>query len=104
MTGLKFDEGKRRWDLLPFEAIDPILDVIAFGANKYAPENWRGLASAKQRYFAALLRHLSKWAQGEIYDVESGLPHLAHAGCNIVFLLSLTDGGTVPLKDQSDGL
>jgi hypothetical protein len=40
------------------------------------------------RYYGAALRHLNKWNSGVDVDDESGLPHLAHAGCCIAFLLA----------------
>lgn len=48
--------------------------------------NWRGVESS--RYVSALHRHLYAWMDGETHDSESGLHHLAHAGCNILFLLT----------------
>jgi hypothetical protein len=42
--GLRFNEGKKQWKLLPFDALGPIIDVMMYGANKYAPRNWeRGM-------------------------------------------------------------
>lgn len=86
-AGRKLDSGKRRWDLVPFDVLDSLVDVLTHGAAKYAPNNWRTVAEAKERYFAAMMRHLSAYRQGEFYDPESALPHLSHALCNIVFLL-----------------
>lgn len=37
---------------------------------------------------AALNRHIDAFADGETYDPESGLPHLAHAGFHILVLLT----------------
>jgi hypothetical protein len=87
--GMKFDGGKPRWDLLPFDAVAKMVDVLTVGAAKYTAENWRLVPDANARYFAALLRHLSAWKQGERDDPETGLPHLAHAGCCVLFLLAL---------------
>ena len=89
MEGMKFDSEKPRWDLLPFESLTAIVLVLTYGAKKYAPENWRKVNDWRDRYFAALLRHLVAWKQGEKIDPESNLPHLAHAGCCLLFLLAL---------------
>lgn len=84
-SGVKFDDGKPRWDLLDSEFLDGIAKVLEFGARKYAPHNWRGgisisrLLGAAGRHFGALLR-------GQDLDPESGLPHWAHLGCCIMFL------------------
>jgi hypothetical protein len=85
----KHDTEKPRWDLLPLEAVAPIVDVLTFGAKKYAPDNWRTVPEWRRRYYAAALRHIVAWREGERIDTESGLPHLAHAGCCLMFLASL---------------
>jgi hypothetical protein len=87
--GRKFDVDKNRWDLLPWNAAAEIVKVLTFGARKYAPNNWRYVPEARDRYFSALHRHMQAWWGGEKLDPETGLPHLAHAGCCLLFLLSL---------------
>lgn len=89
--GTKYDEGKNRWDLLPLAQIEKVVKVITFGATKYGPENWKSLADPQGRYFAAAMRHLVAYRQGSKLDHESGLPHLAHAITNIVFLMWFDD-------------
>ncbi len=85
--GLKFDEGKIPWFLLPFKEIGEIVEILGFGANKYGKYNWQKVTPFKERYFSALIRHLVAWHNGERLDPESGKSHLAHAGCNLVFLM-----------------
>lgn len=88
--GLRYDEGKPRMDLIPPELLFAIAEVLTYGAEKYAPRNWeRGMIWGKEVY-APLIRHLEKWKKGEERDEESGLTHLAHAACNIAFLVALT--------------
>jgi hypothetical protein len=84
---VKHDAGKLPWHLLPWRAVQQIVQVLQFGAGKYGPNNWQGLDGFEDRYFAATLRHLVAWREGEAHDQESGLHHLAHAACNLVFLL-----------------
>lgn len=91
--GRKFDAIKDRWDLLPWDAAAEIVKVLTFGARKYAPNNWKYVDQARDRYFAALQRHMSAWWGGERLDPETGLSHLAHAGCCLLFLLSLEKNG-----------
>jgi hypothetical protein len=86
MAGQKFDSDKLRWDLLPMRPIEDAIKVLTFGASKYGPNNWRYVEEAKERYFAALMRHIAAYRKGESLDPESGLSHLAHAMCNIIFL------------------
>jgi len=86
MKGRKDDQDKARWDLLPWRPIGSIVAVITHGAKKYSSGNWKHVANAQDRYFSAALRHLTAWKQGEHLDPDSGLPHLAHAGCCLLFL------------------
>lgn len=84
--GVKHDGEKVRMDLLPAFALEEIAKVMTFGAKKYEAHNWKkGIAYS--RLIGAALRHLLAWARGEELDPESGLTHLAHAGCCIVFLI-----------------
>ena len=87
LPGLKYDTGKLRLDLLPPEAMNALGEVLTYGANKYGPNQWRGIEI--ERYEAALLRHWLAWKNGEQADAESGLPHLAHMLCNAAFMVAL---------------
>lgn len=87
--GRKFDGGKLDYTLVPFEGLDEIVKVLMFGAKKYDRDNWRHVDNAAQRYAAAAFRHMTAYNKGEHVDQETGLSHLAHAGCCLLFLLSL---------------
>lgn len=87
MEGRKFDLEKDRWDLVQPLALQEYVRVLTHGAKKYAPGNWRKVPDARQRYFAALMRHVFAWWTGESTDPDSGLHHLAHAMCCLTFLL-----------------
>ncbi len=86
-SGHKQDNEKPRWDLLPLECLTPIVNVLTFGAQKYTDHGWQTVVKGRERYYAALLRHLEAYRRGEQADPESGLSHLAHAGCCLVFLI-----------------
>ena len=83
---LKFDEEKNRLELLSTDAIEEIGKVLTFGAKKYDDHNWRK-GFKWSRLIGATIRHLFAWMRGEDKDKETGLSHLAHAGCCIMFLL-----------------
>lgn len=86
MSGTKHDQGKPRMELLPMYSLEEIAKVLNFGAQKYDPWNWsKGIAYG--RLAGAALRHLAAWLRGKDKDPESGLSHLAHAGCCILFLI-----------------
>lgn len=85
--GLKFDNDKLRYDLIPPEVIEELAKVLTHGAAKYAPNNWKKVEPFNDRYYAALMRHLEAWRQGEQLDKDSGLHHLSHVITNVAFLL-----------------
>lgn len=85
-AGKKDDGGKVRWDLVFWEPIVEYAKVLTFGAKKYAANSWQDVDNGEERYFAALIRHLVAWREGERYDEDSGLHHLGHALCNLCFL------------------
>ncbi len=89
--GTKADSGKLGTHLLPTRPLEAIARVLDFGARKYAEENWRAGISYS-RIYGAVLRHMWAWWRGEDLDPESGLPHLAHAGCEVLFLLEYSLG------------
>lgn len=84
--GRKFDGNKLEYGLLPPFALEETVKVLTFGAQKYERDNWKKVPDSKRRYFDALQRHVWAWKQGEQIDPESGLHHLAHAMCCLMFL------------------
>jgi len=88
-NGMKYDDGKQRYDLVPAKAHSAMVDVMTFGANKYAPNSWQKVPEGRSRYFAAAMRHLWAFWMGEKLDKESGLHHLAHAMRCVAFMLEL---------------
>jgi hypothetical protein len=85
--GAKFDYGKIRWSLVPWDSVRAILNILEAGAKKYAPRNWeQGMDWS--RPFDACIRHLTAWWNGEHKDPDTGYSHLWHAGCNILFLIA----------------
>lgn len=92
MTFVKHDSGKPRLDLIPPRAAEIIGGVLAYGAKKYSASNWMQGADWS-RYSGAALRHLFAFIKGEDNDPESGLPHLAHAACCVLFLLEYQAAG-----------
>lgn len=85
--GKKFDSDKTEYHLMPLYALDEVNRVLMHGAKKYGMNNWQQVEGWQHRYYNAALRHLFQWQTGEQYDSESGLTHLAHAICSIMFLI-----------------
>lgn len=72
-------------ELIPPQFLEGIAAVLQFGAKKYARNNWmKGMSWSV--VFGSIMRHLWAWFRGEENDPESGLPHLWHAGCGLMFL------------------
>ena len=87
--GRKFDGGKLQYGLLPPIALRETVKVLTFGAEKYEPDNWKRVPDANIRYFDAAMRHLWAYKEGEQNDPETGVTHLAHALCCIMFMTEL---------------
>lgn len=87
-TPIKHDNGKTDWSLVPWESVEQIAKVLQFGAKKYDSDNWRtGEGFDYTRVLNSAMRHMVAFQKGEDKDPESGLSHLAHLGCNVLFLL-----------------
>lgn len=87
--GRKDDTEKVRTDLFSVPAFMGTCQVLTFGATKYEAWNWaKGILY--MRIYGAILRHLLAWITGEENDKETGLPHLDHAACELMFLQHFT--------------
>jgi len=86
-VGIKNSAGKDRWDLVPWEELEQVVKVFTHSTKKYEPDNWKTVPNAENEYFAALQRHIASWRKGEQLDKESGINHLAHAICCLLFLM-----------------
>jgi len=83
---VKHDDGKLPLSLLPVESLEEIARVLQFGARKYDRNNWKK-GGKWSRVVDACFRHLYAWLKGEDEDPETGISHLAHAACNLLFLI-----------------
>ena len=84
-SGARFNDGKPDYSLIPFFTLEDEARVWAYGKQKYAAWNWtKGMDWSIP--YACLMRHMAAWQRGELNDPESGLPHLAHAMCNLRML------------------
>lgn len=81
---LRYNQGKRKWSLVDFKSLEPMVEVLEFGANKYSPDNWKKGLDNKEM-LESLARHLFALMNGEVNDPESGLPHIGHIQCNAMF-------------------
>lgn len=88
LGGTKHDKEKVQLDLLSSAWIMGVGDVLTFGAKKYAAHNWRkGIKLS--RLLGACLRHIFAFLKGEDKDPETGISHLYHASCCLMFASEL---------------
>jgi len=85
--GRKDDQGKAAYHLLAPEFLEGTARVLEFGARKYGARNWEA-GMNWSRPFAALMRHMWAWWRGERADPETGMSHLWHAACCLMFLIA----------------
>lgn len=84
-SGARYNSNKPDYSLIPLSTLEDEARVWMYGKQKYAAWNWaKGMDWSIP--LACALRHLSAWQKGEENDPESGLPHLAHAMCNLRML------------------
>lgn len=86
-SGLRFNEGKLRYDLVEPFAMEQLVKVFTQGSLKYAPRNWeKGMSWMS--VLSSLKRHIAAFEKGEDFDKESGNYHMAHAAWNAMALVS----------------
>ncbi len=101
-SGARYNAGKVDFSLIPLCTMEDEARVWEYGKKKYAAFNWtKGMAWSVP--FACLMRHMAAWQRGEECDDESGLPHLAHAMCNLrmltLYAKNYTEGDDRPPKE-----
>ena len=82
--GTRHNEGKRKWSLVHFKSLEPMIEVLEFGAGKYGAFNWqKGLDRIE--ILESMMRHIADLIDGETHDKESGKPHMGHIQANAMF-------------------
>ena len=88
---MKYDGGKNL-AAIPFQdfpdAIEELVKVCTFGANKYERSSWKTVPNAATRYEDALGRHFLAQYKEDL-DPESELYHKAHLAWNALATLQL---------------
>jgi hypothetical protein len=93
----KHDKGKRQYTIFPVDALNEIVDAMAYGKEKYEGTNWKDGLSWDSLVNASL-RHIYSFVSGESIDQESNISHLAHAAASLAMLLHL-EGNKKPEND-----
>jgi len=84
-VALRYNNGKRKWSLVDYKSMESLVDVLEFGAQKYAPWNWTKGMSVTE-ITESLQRHLYDFLNGIDEDPETGLSQIGHMQCNLMFL------------------
>jgi hypothetical protein len=105
---LRYNKGKLKWSLVDWKSLEPMVRVLEMGAEKYAPYNWtKGMPVTEVS--ESLLRHMFAYLDGENTDPESGIEHLGHVMCNVMFLIHIMrekpefDNRTIINKKDDNG-
>ncbi len=89
-TALKLDSGKTEYHYISPIFMEQLSRVLTFGAKKYTAHNWRS-GFKWSRVLSACFRHIYAWMGGQDKDPETGISHLAHAACCLMFLLEFEE-------------
>jgi len=84
--GIKYDEGKLEYHLVPPECLAELVKVLMFGKKKYSEDNWKK-GFDFTRLHNSVLRHMEAVRMAEARDPETHFSHYAHAMCGVMFLL-----------------
>jgi hypothetical protein len=87
----RFNEGKPSLSyILQFvKPIEALARIMELGAIKYDDGNWRKGGKPDSEYLNSMMRHLTEWIHGDVYDKDSGCSHLGHAIWNMLALHEL---------------
>ncbi|MEM8849258.1 MAG: dATP/dGTP diphosphohydrolase domain-containing protein [Pseudomonadota bacterium] len=88
-------DAKVPFATLPFAVLTELAVAHGEGALKYGRHNWRYGEVLASTYYAAALRHLVAWIEGEDTDPDSGLSHLVKAMASLGVLRDAMLHGTM---------
>ena len=82
---IRYNVNKTQWSLVDYEALESMVKVLEFGADKYDRDNWK-IGMPVTSVCDSMLRHIYAFMNGEDNDPESGISHIGHIMCNAMFL------------------
>lgn len=86
-TGLRYNKGKPRMELIEAGFMEEVAKILTFGAEKYEIDNWKKFDNEKRfQTIGSLMRHLEEYRKGNKMDSESNCSHLCHIVTNAMFL------------------
>ena len=82
---------KPKWSYVDFESLKPLVQVLEWGNANHkdkSPYGWKagtGYRYTPKGILESIIRHTTAMLDGEEYDSESGLSHMAHIQANTMF-------------------
>ena len=95
--GAKRRDQKPRFDLIPFEFLESVADVLTAGAARYGPCNWK---RGKKDFFLDAWNHAFAHLQ-KFKDGDASEDHLGHLACNVAFMIWAVENGVMSQDDFS---
>jgi len=93
--GARRTDRKPRFDLIPFEFLESVAEVLTRGSARYGPYNWkRGRKDFFLDAWNHAFVHLEKFKEGDRSE-----DHLAHLACNVVFMVWAVKKGIISQDD-----
>lgn len=80
----RHNSGKPDWNLVDWQALEPLVQSLKYGENNYGRLNWKkGLDQTET--LNSLTRHIFALHRGEIIDPSDGIPHIGKVFANAMF-------------------
>lgn len=104
--GMKFDQGKLEWSLLPLEVMEPVIRRLTEGRKKYEKNSWQLLQDGVERYENAFFRHWycyktgDRWDNDPRFQGDNATTHLQACLTNLIFLVWFE---LQEIKKENDG-
>src|SRR5436853_840577 len=93
--GARRTDRKPRFDLIPFEFLESVAEVLTRGAARYGPYNWKhGEKDFFLDAWSHAFVHLQKFKEGDPSE-----DHLAHLACNTAFMIWAVKNGVMSQDD-----
>ena len=93
--GAQRTDRKPRFDLIPFEFLESVADVLTEGAARYGRCNWkRGQKDFFLDPWNHAFVHLQKFKEGDRSE-----DHLGHLACNVAFMIWVVKNGIISQDD-----
>jgi dATP/dGTP diphosphohydrolase len=94
-AGARRTDRKPRFDLIPFEFLESVAEVLTEGAVRYGAYNWKRwqkgfFLDAWNHAFV----HLQKFKEGDTSE-----DHMGHLACNVAFLIWAVKNGIISQED-----